>query len=210
MASHALFEALGVDYKLVEIDLSKGEQKTADYLAINPNGKVPTLVHRFQGQEQVVYESAAILLYLLDQYPESGLAPGMNSAKRGPYYQYLFWMSSTLQEAANRWAHPEFYIEATRCTNPEESLALIVEKARQELKRCWQMLDDGLAKQGPWLLGDDLTGADFHLFMIAYWSRRYASRAQDFPALKAHIKAMLELDSIQSMMRQEGLTFQLD
>jgi len=59
-------------------------------------------------------------------------------------------------------------------------------------------------------LGDTLSGADFHLFMIAYWSRRYGSKAQEFPALKAHIKAMLELDSIQSMMRQEGLTFQLD
>jgi len=210
MATHAVLEALEVDYKLVEIDLGKGQQKSPEYLAINPNGKVPTLVHHLQGQDHVVYESAAILLYLLDQFTDSGLAPSLASPKRGAYYQYLFWMSSTLQEAANRWAHPEFYIAEDDVDEQKMRLALIVEKARQELVRCWQIIDDDLAKQGPWLLGDGLSGADFHLFMLAYWSRRYGSKAQDFPALKAHIKAMLELDSIQSMMRQEGLTFQLD
>lgn len=210
MATHAVLEALAVDYKLIEIDLAREEQKSPEYLAINPNGKVPTLVHHNQGKDHIVYESGAILLYLLDQHPESGLAPSLNSPKRGMYYQTLFWMASTLQESANRWAHPEFYIEATPCSDTEESLALIVEKAKQELKRCWQMLDDSLAKQGPWLLGDDLTGVDFHLFMIAYWSRRYASRAQDFPHLNQHINAMLKQPSIQTMMQQESLTFELD
>ena len=148
MASHALFEALGVDYKLVEIDLSKGEQKTADYLAINPNGKVPTLVHHNQGKDHIVYESGAILLYLLDQHPESGLAPSLDSPKRGMYYQTLFWLSSTLQEGANRWAHPEVYIAEDDVDDQETHLALIVEKARQELVRCWQIIDDDLPKMG--------------------------------------------------------------
>jgi len=210
MATHAVLEALAVDYKLVEIDLAKGQQKSPEYLAINPNGKVPTLIHHFQGQDHVVYESAAILLYLLDQHLDSGLSPRLASPKRGVYYQTLFWMSNTLQEAANRWAHPEFYIEPDKHSNLEESLALIVEKARQELARCWQIIDDDLAKQGPWLLGDSLSGADFHLFMIAYWSRRYGSKAQDFTHLNQHIKAMLQLNAIQKMMMQEGLTFNID
>ena len=210
MATHAVLEALAVDYKLIEIDLAREEQKSPEYLAINPNGKVPTLVHHNQGKDHIVYESGAILLYLLDQHPESGLAPSLHSPKRGMYYQTLFWMASTLQEAANRWAHPEFYIESNACSDTEEGLALIVEKAKKELKRCWQMLDDSLAKQGPYLLGDKISGADFHLFMITYWSRRYGSRAQDFPHLKQHMKAMLKQPSIQTMMQQESLTFELE
>jgi glutathione S-transferase len=211
MATHAVLEALGIEYKLIEIDLSKGQQKSAEYLAINPNGKVPTLVHHLQGKDHVIYESAAILIYVLDQHTDSELAPPLGSPQRGAYYQYLFWMASTLQEAANRWAHPEHYIDLEGFDDSrhdtKESLSLIVEKAGSELARCWQILDHDLSKKGPWLLGENVSGADFHLFMIAYWSRRYDSKAQDFPHLKQHIKAMLSLESIQTMMQQEVLEF---
>lgn len=198
MASHALLEELGVDYQLIEIDLAKKMQRTAEYLAINPNGKVPTLQHK----GKIVYESAAILMYLLDQHADAGLAPSLNSPKRGHYYQYLTWMSNTLQEAANRWAHPEHY----SCN--DKHLIAISEKATQELTRCWKIIDHDLDKQGPWLLGEGISGADFHLFMVAYWSRRYDSRAQDWPNIHKHIQMMLQRDSIQSMMLQEGLTFE--
>ena len=198
MATHAILEALGVPYKLIEIDLTKKMQKTPEYLAINPNGKVPTLQHN----EQVIYESSAILMYILDQHPESGLAPALNSPKRGYYYQYLIWMSNTLQEAVDRWAHPENYI------SDDASLEQIKDKGNQILASCWDILNTDLGKKGPWLLGDELSGADFHLFMITYWSHEYESRAEDWPHLRSHIQAMLKLDSIQKMMAQEGLSFE--
>lgn len=195
MATHAILEQLGVDYELIEIDLAKNMQKSPEYLAINPNGKVPTLVHN----GQVIYESAAILLYVLDQHPESELAPDIHSPKRGLYYQYLFWMSSTLQEAANRWAHPEHYVGA------DGNLQHVKDNANDMLAHCWRVIEKALADNGPWLLGNTLTGADFHLFMIAYWSRRYDSKAQDWPHINAHYHAMLKHNSIQKMMVQEGL-----
>ena len=199
MATHAVLEELGVAYELIEIDLAKGMQRTPEYMAINPNGKVPTLQHR----GEIIYESAAILMYLLDQHPDAGLAPELQSPLRGHYYQYLTWMSNTLQEAANRWAHPEHYVGG------DTDLTLVVDKATQELSRCWSIIDDELGNKGPWLLGEKLSGADFHLFMVAYWSRRYGSRAQDWPNLRRHLQAMLQRDSIQQMMSQEGLTFEL-
>ncbi|MEH6576520.1 MAG: glutathione S-transferase family protein [Amphritea sp.] len=199
MASHAVLEELGVPYKLIEIDLARQMQRTPEYLAINPNGKVPTLLH----QGEVIYESAAILMYLLDQHPQAGLSPALQSPQRGRYYQYLIWMSNTLQEAANRWAHPEQY------AGDESDLTQVIDKATEELTRCWRIIDDDLHCKGPWLLGDTLSGADFHLFMITYWSRRYGSRAQDWPNLRQHMQAMLARDSIKRMMSQEGLTFEL-
>lgn len=198
MATHAVLEELGAAYELIEIDLSKRMQRSPEYLAINPNGKVPTLVHR----GNIIYESAAILMYLLDQHPHAGLAPALDSPQRGYYYQYLIWMSNTLQEAANRWAHPEDFVAG------DTDLTALVDKATQELSRCWSMLDDDLANRGPWLLGDRLSGADFHLFMVAYWSSRYDSRAQDWPNLRCHMQAMLQRDSIKQMMSQEGLIFE--
>ncbi|WP_084332693.1 glutathione S-transferase family protein [Marinobacterium jannaschii] len=195
MASHAILEELGVPYEMVEIDLAKQMQRSAEYLAINPNGKVPTLRH----QGQIVYESAAILTYLLDQHPDSDLAPATNSPLRGRYYQTLFWLSGTVQEAANRWAHPEQYTDAAT------AFAGIKASATTELSRCWQLLDDNLKDSGPWLLGDKLSGADFHLFMIAWWSRRYDANALNWPQLKRHTDAMLERESVKRMIAQEGL-----
>lgn len=198
MATHALLEELGVDYQLIEIDLTRQMQKTPEYLAINPNGKVPTLLHN----DNIIYESAAIITYLLDQHSKSGLSPATTSPQRGHYYQSLFWMSNTLQEAANRWAHPEQY-----CENKAGQESLKV-KASQELERCWQFLEKGLHKKGPWILGDTLSGVDFHLFMIAYWSRRYESRAQDYPKLQQLLQSLLKRHSIQAMLKQEGLSFE--
>lgn len=198
MATHAVLEELGVAYELIEIDLTKHMQRSPEYLAINPNGKVPTLVHR----GHIIYESVAILMYLLDQHPHAGLAPTLYSPQRGHYYQYLTWMSNTLQEAANRWAHPEQFVAG------DTSLTTLADKAAEELSRCWSMLDNDLANKGPWLLGDSLSGADFHLFMVAYWSRRYSSRAQNWPNLRGHMRAMLQRDSVQQMMSQEGLVFE--
>jgi glutathione S-transferase len=112
-------------------------------------------------------------------------------------------MSNTLQEAANRWAHPEQYCDDKAGQN---SLKM---KASQELERCWQVIEKDLDKAGPWILGDTLSGADFHLFMIAYWSRRYESRAQDLPKLQLLLKNLLKRSSIQTMLKQEGLSFEL-
>ncbi|CAD5279156.1 Glutathione S-transferase family protein [Alteromonas sp. 38] len=195
MATHAIFEELGVSYELIEIDLAKNMQKSPEYLAINPNGKVPTLVH----EGRVIYESAAILLYVIDQYPESGLAPDIHSPARGLYYQYLFWMSSTLQEAANRWAHPEQYVSG------DSNLQQVKDNANDMLTHCWGVLEKVLTNNGPWLVGEQLTAADFHLFMVAYWSRRYASKAQDWPHLNAHYQTMLSRNAVKNMMAQEGL-----
>ncbi|WP_413694245.1 glutathione S-transferase family protein [Psychromonas sp. KJ10-2] len=195
MATHAIFEELAVNYDLIEVDLAKNMQKSPEYLAINPNGKVPTLVHK----GEVIYESSAILMYVLDQYPQSGLSPDLMSSKRGVYYQYMSWMSNTLQEAANRWAHPEQFV------NGDTNLQQVVDKASEELARCWKVIDQALESDGPWLLGEQLSGADFHLLMVAYWSRRYTSRAQDWPNVKKHYQSMLKRDAVQKMMLQEGL-----
>ncbi|WP_338011167.1 glutathione S-transferase family protein [Neptunomonas antarctica] len=197
MATHALLEELSVDYQLIEIDLARKMQRTPEYLAINPNGKVPTLLHN----GDIIYESAAILLYLLDQHPESDLSPPPTSPQRGRYYQSLIWMSNTLQEAANRWAHPEHY-----CDNKEGQASLKI-KASRELERCWQVIESDLSNQGPWISGETLSGADFHLFMIAYWSRLYESRAQDYPMIQQLLKNLLKRKSIQAMLQQESLSF---
>ena len=81
-----LLDELGAPYEVKLIDLAKGEQKTPQYLAINPMGKVPAIVHR----GVVVTESAAICVYLADAFPQAGLAPKLDDPKRGTYLRWIF------------------------------------------------------------------------------------------------------------------------
>ena len=102
MAPHAALAEIGVDYRLVEIGRDEA-QEDASYRALNPLGVVPTLVD--EEQNLVLTESAAILLYLGDRFPEAQLAP----ADRADYYRWLVFLTNTVQTAMLRWFYPERY-----------------------------------------------------------------------------------------------------
>ncbi|MDE2498415.1 MAG: glutathione S-transferase, partial [Xanthomonadaceae bacterium] len=69
--TRAMLEELGVPFDLVTLDLQRNEQRSDDYLAINPMGKVPAIRH----EGVLITEQPAILMYLAELYPEKGLAP---------------------------------------------------------------------------------------------------------------------------------------
>ncbi|MBW0147121.1 glutathione S-transferase family protein [Marinobacter arenosus] len=87
-----MLEEVGVEYRQVLLDYDT-QMKSEDYLAINPMGKVPALVHR----GEVVTECAAICAYLADAFPEAGLAP--EPAARAAYYRWLFFAAGPLEAA---------------------------------------------------------------------------------------------------------------
>ncbi|HJR70806.1 MAG TPA: glutathione S-transferase family protein [Gammaproteobacteria bacterium] len=82
---HWLLEELGVPYDMKILDFDKREHKAPSYLAINPMGKVPAIVHR----GVVVTEVVAICLYLADAFPKAGLAPALDDPKRGTYLRWF-------------------------------------------------------------------------------------------------------------------------
>jgi glutathione S-transferase len=89
-----LKEAAGIDYEAVVLDYGT-TMKAPDYLAVNPMGKVPAIVH----DGTVVTEAAAICAYLGDAFPDAGLAPAMHDPARGPYYRWLFFAAGPLEQA---------------------------------------------------------------------------------------------------------------
>lgn len=99
---HWMLEEVGAPYELKTLDLAKKEHKTPEYLKLNPMGKIPTLVHR----GVVVTESAAILAYLADAFPQAGLAPAIDSPERGTYYRWLFFAASCVEYALIDKAYP--------------------------------------------------------------------------------------------------------
>jgi glutathione S-transferase len=90
-----LLEELGADYELHVLNMKTGEHRKPAYLAVNPMGKVPAILHG----EALVTEQPAIFLYLADLYPEAGLAPAIGDPLRGPYLRWMVFYGSCFEPA---------------------------------------------------------------------------------------------------------------
>ena len=137
-----LLEELAADYELHILNLKKGEQRRADYLAINPMGKVPAIVH----DGALVTEQGAVYAYLADLYPEAGITPAIGDPLRGPYLRWLFYYGSSFEPAlVDRSLKRE---PAPPATSPYGDYETML-----------KTLTDQLAA-GPFLLGERFTAAD--------------------------------------------------
>lgn len=90
-----LLEELGAPYRLHILNMKAGEQRQPAYLAINPLGKVPAILHG----EAVITEQVAIYIYLADLFPEAGLAPTIDDPRRGPYLRWLVYYAASYEPA---------------------------------------------------------------------------------------------------------------
>ena len=140
-----MLEEVGQPYR-VEL-LAFGATQTADFLAVNPMGKVPALRHG----DTVVTETAAICAYLADAFPKARLAPASGDKLRGVYYRWLFFAAGPMEAAI---------------TN--SSLGFETPQARQSmtgygsLERVMDVLDGALAGGG-YLAGESFTAADLYV-----------------------------------------------
>lgn len=160
MAPHGVLEETGQPYELELVDIGKGHNRSPDYLAINPNGYVPALIAE---DGAVLYESAAIMLYLCDRHPEAGLAPAPDDPLRGPFYRAVFHMISEVQGAYKR----HYYSD--RFSSDPGDAPRILEKADADLLAGWGIVESNLAASGPYMLGERYSAADIYLVMLASW-----------------------------------------
>jgi glutathione S-transferase len=108
MAPHALLNEIGKPCDFIKIDDEKNEQKGAAYMRLNPHGRVPTLIY---DGDKLMYESAAICLFLTERHPEIGLAPKPGDPDRGLFLQWMAYLTNTLQEAHMHYWHGAYFID---------------------------------------------------------------------------------------------------
>ena len=153
-----MLEEIGQPYEVVAINLQAGDQKKPDYLKINPNGTVPTLVDG----DLVLYESAAICQYLADKFPEKGLAPAIGTPARALYYQWIHYAMSTIEP-------PAVTIFLHTILKPEaERLPVLVAEARTQLAAAIKVIDAALAGR-EYLVGSQFSTADVMVGSMLSW-----------------------------------------
>ena len=157
-----MLEEIGAPYHLHVVDFRAGEHRSPEYLRLNPNGKVPTLVDG----DLVLFESAAICTYLGDKYPESGLVPRAGTPERALYNQWLFFCLSELEQPLWSISKHKFALPRDRRI-PE-----MREVARYEFARAAPVVAQRLADR-PYLLGDTFTAADILVGHTLFWAKRF-------------------------------------
>ncbi len=169
-----MLEELGEPYDIHMLDLTKGENREAPYLAINPMGKVPTL----RDGDTVITESAAICTYLADEFPDKKLNVPVGSPQRGVYLKWLFFGPSCVEPAVIDRAAPRKE-EARRgmlgygdFDTTMNTVAAAVEK-------------------GPWLMGEQFTAADVVVGAGIRWGMMFnmIPERPEFKAYAARIAA---------------------
>lgn len=192
---HWLLIEAGADYELRRVDLQAGDQRQADYLRLNPNGVVPTLL--IDGE--AVYESSALLLHLADTFAQLRLAPPPGSLARARMYQWLFNLANTVQPLFRQWFMPK------EVAGPEH-VELIKASVQPRIEAAWQRIDAHLGAHGPYLLGAEVCAADFLLTMLMRWSRNMPKPATDWPHLAALATRMKARPSFAELYRREELS----
>jgi len=172
--TNLVLEELGVPCERVMIDLKKGDTRAQDFLRINPNGKVPVLVH----DGTAIWESAAITLYLGEIF---GVARGLYpepGPERGEAMKWVIWSNVTLGDAFGR------YVRNTTDWFPaEQHNAKAAEAALADTRGCLSILDRALGGRQYLLAGYTL--ADAHVNSLVDWLRFMKIDFSDYPHVNA-------------------------
>jgi glutathione S-transferase len=163
-----LLDELGADYELHALDMKAGEQRDAPYLAINPMGKVPAVLHH----GELVTEQVAVYIYLADLYPQAGLAPAIGDRLRGPYLRWMAFYGSCYEPAVVDRAMKRD--PAPPATSPYGNF-----------DTTYKTLTDQLAK-GPWLLGELFSAADVLWGSALTWTTKFGL-APETPVTRAYM-----------------------
>ena len=188
LAPHIVLREAGLEAELFKVNLKTRQLADgSDYLAINPKGYVPAIA---LDDGSVLTEGPAIMQYLGDRKPESGIVPAAGSLERYRLQEWLGFINSELHKSFSTLFHPEL---------PEASH----EAARANIARRLAVIEPVLARQ-PWLLGERFSAADAYLFVVVNWSQWTRVSLSDWPAVQAFITRVAERPAVKAALEAEA------
>ena len=175
LAPYIALEEAGADYEAVVMSTRDGDQRRAEYLAINPKGRVPALVTA----RGVLTEVPAILAWAAQSYPEAKLAPVDDPWAFAQAQAFNSYLCSTVH-VAHAHRHRGY-----RWADDEAALAEMTRKVPETVAACFQLIEDELLK-GPYVLGGAYSVCDAYLFTLADWLEGDSVDPRQFARVYAH------------------------
>ncbi|MBQ4849671.1 glutathione S-transferase family protein [Pseudoalteromonas sp. MMG012] len=191
LAPHFVLKALDVPFQLELVDRKKVAQKSAQYLRLNPTGRIPTLVD----DDFVLCESAAICLYLCEKHPEKHLIPEGPQAKAA-FYQWLMYLTGTLQNELMVYFYPE------RHTQNAIMYDDIIKTQQTRISDALAILDHKVG-ESDYLINDQFTVCDCYMFMLCIWADEITKPPLSFANLNRYLKRLAKHPAITSVCEFE-------
>lgn len=187
-----VLEELGLTYESVYLDFSKKEHKAPDYLKINPNGRIPTIIDH-QNNDLIVWETLAIIEYLVDKYDKDHKISSIGQDK----YLELQWLAFQVSGQG-----PYFGQAAWFQHFHAEKIPSAVERYNNEIKRVFGVLDSVLSKQ-QYLVGDKVTVADLSFIPwnsgVVNWLIPDIDIDKNYPSLARWHKELTEREAVKKV-----------
>jgi glutathione S-transferase len=189
LSPHIVALEAGIPVELEKVDTkAKCTANGEDYWQINPKGYVPALK---LDNGELLTEGPAIVQYLADLKPESGLAPANGTTARYRLQETLGYINSELHKTYSPLFKPD---------TPDS----VREERKDYLRKRYALLEQRLTKH-EWLIGEQFTAADAYLFTVTNWAQHVSLDLSDFPAVLAFQKRVAERPKVQEAMEGEGL-----
>jgi glutathione S-transferase len=189
LASHIALEDAGADYQAVKMTLAAGDQRTAEYLALNPKGRVPALAT----DRGVLTENPAILAYIAQAYPQARLAPLDDPFAFAQVQAFNNYLCSTVHVArahrgrGSRWADDPVAIEDMK------------RKAPIVYAECFALIEATMIA-GPWVMGDAYTICDPYLFCLTRWLEADGGDLAPLPKVREHYRRMNDRPAVRKVL----------
>jgi glutathione S-transferase len=196
LGPHIALVYSGLAYEAVRVE--RGRQTDPAYLAINPLGRVPTLVTATQRN---LTEAPIVLSYIADVATGRRLLPAVGMPERYEALRWMAYISTTVHPALGRLWRAERFCDDAGCESSVERAAAA------QLADDFAHVERHLSNR-QWVAGDHLTVADFHLFVFGRLGLRLPASTRNFPNFLRHTLEIANLPATQSAMAQQGIALE--
>lgn len=176
LATHIVLEEVGVPYQRTRLNFATQDQRSPEYLAINPKARVPALVT----PQGVLTETPAMLVYLAQTFPDAKLAPLDDVWAFAQVQSFNAYLCATVHVAEAHWQRGNRWVDA----DDAYAIAALKKKVPTSVFDAFELVERNLT--GPWVMGDRFTICDPYLFTLAQWMKFYGVDVAGLPRVIAH------------------------
>lgn len=186
-------EEARAEFDAVRLVLAEGDQRSPEYLALHPRGRVPALAV----DGQAIGENAAVLTLIAQAFPAARLLPAGDPIAVGRAYELIGWFSSSVHVSFAQVFRPE------RFARDEAAWPALKAGGRENVLTAFAELDERLDRGAPWLLGETFSLLDPYALVFHRWAPRLDISTSDFPAFDAHARRTLARPSVARAIARE-------
>lgn len=194
LATHIALEEAGADYTTVRIDFSREQQKSADYLRINPKARVPALVT----DRGILTETPAMLVYVAQTFPAAKLAPMDDAFAFAEVQAFNSYLCSHLHVAHAHRMRGHRWVDA----NDKAAIAAMQRKVPESVGEAFALVEREMLR-GPWVMGERYTICDPYLFTLAQWLEADGVDPARLPKVIDHRRRMSERAAVKKAIAEE-------